>query len=146
VAQVVASRAKGVAERGDQSATAQLVTDAMLLSARAQVDQKKAGLVQAQADLEHTTIRAPVNGVVVVSRAVDVGRPSLRACRRRSPLHQGLDQDGSGEGVDGRHRAHPAQDRVTFTVDSFPARPSPGCRRSAGGPGRQNVVFPVVVG
>src|SRR6266545_4762411 len=56
------------------SAQAQLrVNEAMLTSARAQVKQKQASLVQAQIDLEHTTIRAPVDGVVI-SRAVDVGQ------------------------------------------------------------------------
>jgi HlyD family secretion protein len=59
---------------GIQSAQAQLrVAGAMLQSARAQVEQKQAALRQAQVDLEHTTIRAPVDGVVV-SRAVDVGQ------------------------------------------------------------------------
>src|SRR5207249_1638047 len=42
-------------------------------TARAQVDQKNAALKQAQVDLDHTTILAPVNGVVV-SRQVDVGQ------------------------------------------------------------------------
>src|SRR5207244_4289667 len=57
-----------------QSAIAQLrVSEAMLESARAQVEQKDAALKQTQVDLDHTTIRAPVDGVVV-SRQVDVGQ------------------------------------------------------------------------
>src|SRR5438128_12383538 len=57
-----------------QSAIAQLrVAEAMLESARAQVEQKDAALHQAKVDLDHTTIRAPVDGVVI-SRAVDIGR------------------------------------------------------------------------
>ncbi len=43
------------------------------MSATAQVGQNEAGLRQAQLDLEHTIIRAPVDGVVV-SRTVDVGQ------------------------------------------------------------------------
>src|SRR5437879_460265 len=57
-----------------QSAIAQLrAAEAMLESARAQVEQKDAALKQAQVDLDHTTISAPVDGVVV-SRQVDVGQ------------------------------------------------------------------------
>jgi len=126
VAQVDASRAKEESlSAAIQSATAQLrVTDAMLLSARAQVDQKKAGLVQAQADLEHTTIRAPVNGVVV-SRAVDVGQTV--AASLQAPILFTIAEDLTKMQVEvsvdeadiGRIRL---EDRVTFTVDSFPAQ------------------------
>jgi len=56
------------------SAQAQLrVTEAMLQATRAQVEQKAAALHQTLLDLDYTTIRAPVDGVVV-SRAVDVGQ------------------------------------------------------------------------
>ena len=126
VAQVDASRAKEQSlSAAIQSATAQLrVTDAMLLSARAQVDQKKAGLVQAQADLEHTTIRAPVNGVVV-SRAVDVGQTV--AASLQAPILFTIAEDLTKMQVEvsvdeadiGRIRL---EDRVTFTVDSFPGQ------------------------
>jgi len=126
VAQVDASRAKEESlSAAIQSATAQLrVTDAMLLSARAQVDQKKAGLVQAQADLEHTTIRAPVNGVVV-SRAVDVGQTV--AASLQAPILFTIAEDLTKMQVEvsvdeadiGRIRL---EDRVTFTVDSFPSQ------------------------
>src|SRR5689334_9190475 len=63
VALLEASKAKeGSLAAAIQSAAAQLkVAEAQLLAAKSQVDQKKAMLVQAQADLEHTTIRAPVN-------------------------------------------------------------------------------------
>ena len=126
VAQVDASRAKEESlSAAIQSATAQLrVTDAMLLSARAQVDQKKAGLVQAQADLEHTTIRAPVNGVVV-SRAVDVGQTV--AASLQAPILFTIAEDLTKMQVEvsvdeadiGRIRL---EDRVSFTVDSFPGQ------------------------
>jgi HlyD family secretion protein len=108
-----------------QSATAQLrVTDAMLLSARAQVDQKKAGLLQAQVDLDHTTIRAPVNGVVV-SRAVDVGQTV--AASLQAPVLFTIAEDLTKMQVEvsvdeadiGRIRL---EDRVNFTVDSFPGQ------------------------
>lgn len=70
-----ATRAKEQATAaGVGSAQAQLrVAQAQLESARAQVKQKEAALHQAQVDLDHTTIRAPVDGVVV-SRQVDVGQ------------------------------------------------------------------------
>ena len=126
VAQVDASRAKEESlSAAIQSAAAQLrVTDAMLLSARAQVDQKKAGLVQAQVDLDHTTIRAPVNGVVV-SRAVDVGQTV--AASLQAPILFTIAEDLTKMQVEvsvdeadiGRIRL---EDRVTFTVDSFPGQ------------------------
>ena len=96
----------------------------MLLSARAQVDQKKAALVQAQVDLEHTTIRAPVNGVVV-SRAVDVGQTV--AASLQAPMLFTIAEDLTKMQVEvsvdeadiGRIRL---EDRATFTVDSFPGQ------------------------
>ena len=105
-----------------QSVVAQLrVLDAQLLSARAQVDQKKALLVQAQADLEHTTIRAPVNGVVV-SRQVDVGQTV--AASLQAPVLFTIAEDLTKMQVEvsvdeadiGRVRL---EDRTTFTVDAF---------------------------
>ena len=95
--------------------------DAQLLSARAQVDQKKALLVQAQADLEHTTIRAPVNGVVV-SRQVDVGQTV--AASLQAPVLFTIAEDLTKMQVEvsvdeadiGRVRL---EDRTTFTVDAF---------------------------
>ena len=107
---------------GIQSAVAQLrVVDAQLLSARANVDQKKAGLVQAQADLEHTTIRAPVNGVVV-SRQVDVGQTV--AASLQAPVLFTIAEDLTKMQVEvsvdeadiGRVRL---ENRATFTVDAF---------------------------
>ena len=72
---VEAARAK------EQSMTAMIrsaeaqrrVAEAMLQSARAQVKQKEAALQQARVDLEHATIRAPIDGVVV-ARSIDVGQ------------------------------------------------------------------------
>ena len=110
---------------GIQSALAQMrVTDAQLQAARAQVDQKKAALVQAQVDLDHTTIRAPVNGVVV-SRAVDVGQTV--AASLQAPTLFTIAEDLTKMQVEvsvdeadiGRIKL---EDRSSFTVDSFPGR------------------------
>jgi HlyD family secretion protein len=110
---------------GIQSAVAQLrVADAQLQASRAQVDQKKAALAQAQADLDHTTIRAPVNGVVV-SRAVDVGQTV--AASLQAPTLFTIAEDLTKMQVEvsvdeadiGRIKL---EDRTTFTVDSFPGQ------------------------
>jgi HlyD family secretion protein len=110
---------------GIQSALAQLrVTDAQLQASRAQVDQKKAALAQAQVDLDHTTIRAPVNGVVV-SRAVDVGQTV--AASLQAPTLFTIAEDLTKMQVEvsvdeadiGRIKL---EDRSSFTVDSFPGQ------------------------
>jgi HlyD family secretion protein len=110
---------------GILSALAQLrVSDAQLQASRAQVDQKKAALAQAQADLDHTTIRAPVNGVVV-SRAVDVGQTV--AASLQAPVLFTIAEDLTKMQVEvsvdeadiGRIKL---EDRTTFTVDSFPGQ------------------------
>ena len=108
-----------------QSAAAQLrVVEAQLQSSRAQVDQKRAALVQAQADLNHTTIRAPVNGVVI-SRAVDVGQTV--AASLQAPTLFTIAEDLTKMQVEvsvdeadiGRIEL---DDRSSFTVDSFPGQ------------------------
>ncbi|MEK7715603.1 MAG: efflux RND transporter periplasmic adaptor subunit, partial [candidate division NC10 bacterium] len=105
------------------SAAAQLkVAEAALESARAQVRQKQAALQQAQVDLDHTTIRAPVDGVVV-SRAVDVGQTV--AASLQAPILFTIAQDLTKMQVEtsvdeadiGRIKL---EDRATFTVDAFP--------------------------
>jgi HlyD family secretion protein len=106
-----------------QSATAQLrVVQAMLVSARAQVDQKIAALKQSQVDLDHTTILAPVDGVVV-SRQVDVGQTV--AASLQAPILFTIAQDLTKMQVEtsvdeadiGRLKL---EDRANFTVDAFP--------------------------
>ena len=74
-AQLKASEAQLEAATGQlKSASAQQrLAAAQELAAAAQVDQTRAALQAAELDLEHTTIRAPVNGIVV-SRSVDVGQ------------------------------------------------------------------------
>src|SRR5436309_14038247 len=106
-----------------QSATAQLrVAQAMAVSARAQVEQKNAALKQAQVDLDHTTILAPVDGVVV-SRQVDVGQTV--AASLQAPVLFTIAQDLTRMQVEtsvdeadiGRIKL---DDRAGFTVDAFP--------------------------
>src|SRR5881409_953566 len=106
-----------------QSAIAQLrVSEAMLESSRSQVEQKDAALKQAQVDLDHTTISAPVDGVVV-SRQVDVGQTV--AASLQAPVLFTIAQDLTKMQVEtsvdeadiGRIKL---DDQATFTVDAFP--------------------------
>ncbi len=124
VAQVESTRAKEQAlAAAIRSSEAQAkVVDATLDAARSQVKQKEAALRQAQVDLDHTTIRAPVDGVVV-SRAVDVGQTV--AASLQAPVLFTIAQDLTKMQVEtsvdeadiGRIRL---EDRATFTVDAFP--------------------------
>ncbi|MBI2159292.1 MAG: efflux RND transporter periplasmic adaptor subunit [Candidatus Rokubacteria bacterium] len=124
LAQLDSARAKEQAlAAAIQSAGAQLkVAEAALESARALVKQKQAALQQAQVDLDHTTIRAPVDGVVV-SRAVDVGQTV--AASLLAPILFTIAQDLTKMQVEtsvdeadiGRIKL---EDRATFTVDAFP--------------------------
>jgi HlyD family secretion protein len=106
-----------------RTAEAQLrVQEAALQTARDQVDQKEAALAQAQINLDHTTIRSPVDGVVV-NRAVDVGQTV--AATLQAPTLFTIAQDLTKMQVEtsvdeadiGRIRADTP---VTFTVDAFP--------------------------
>ena len=124
IAQVDSAKAHEQAlDSAIQSSTAQLrVAQAMLVSARAGVDQKAAGLKQAQVDLDHTTILAPVDGVVV-SRQVDVGQTV--AASLQAPILFTIAQDLTKMQVEtsvdeadiGRLKL---DDRASFTVDAFP--------------------------
>ena len=126
LAQHEASRAQERAQAAMvESAAAQLeVAEAQLQSASAQVAQVQAGLSQAELNLEHTVIRAPVDGVVV-SRNVDVGQTV--AASLQAPTLFLIAQDLSKMQVDtnvdeadvGRVRVGQS---VTFTVDSFPGQ------------------------
>jgi HlyD family secretion protein len=111
------------------SAQAQLrVNEAMLVSALAQVKQKQASLVQAQIDLEHTTIRAPVDGVVI-SRAVDVGQTVAASLQAPTlfTIAQDLTKMQVETSVDEADIGKIRLDApVTFTVDAFPGRTFPG--------------------
>ena len=105
------------------SAQAQLrVADAQLQAAQSQVKQKEAALQQARIDLDRTTIRAPVNGVVV-SRQVDVGQTVAASLQAPTlfTIAQDLTQMQVETSVDeadiGRIRL---DDTANFTVDAFP--------------------------
>lgn len=105
-----------------RSAEAQLrVTEAQLQTAIATVAQQEANLKQAQVDLDHTEIRAPVDGVVV-SRNVDVGQtvaaslaaPTLFTIAQdltQMQVETNVDEADVGRIRDGL--------RATFTVDAF---------------------------
>jgi HlyD family secretion protein len=126
VAQLEANRAQEQALAASiRSVEAQLkVTEAQLQAALAQVKQQEAALQQAQVDLNHTFIRAPVDGVVV-ARSVDVGQTVAASLQAPTlfTIAQDLTQMQVDTNVDeadiGRiSLGQPA----TFTVDSFPGR------------------------
>jgi HlyD family secretion protein len=111
------------AEHGLRAAQAQHeVAQAQLTSAEAQVKQQQAALKQAQIDLDHTYIRAPVDGTVV-SRNVDVGQTV--AASLQAPTLFLIAQDLTKMQVDTNvdeadvGRVRPGQE-ATFTVDAFP--------------------------
>jgi HlyD family secretion protein len=123
VAQADSAKAQEDAQASQiRSAEAQLrVTEAMLQAAIANVVQQEAGLKQAQVDLDHTEIRAPVDGVVV-SRTVDVGQtvaaslqaPTLFTIAQdltQMQVDTNVDEADVGRIREGFH--------ATFTVDSF---------------------------
>src|SRR5918912_1713946 len=124
VAQLKASEAQQEAAAGQlKSALAQQrLAAAQEMAALAQVEQSKAALQAAELDLEHTTIRAPVNGIVV-SRSVDVGQTV--AASLQAPTLFLIAQDLTQMQVDtnvseadiGRVRVG---QKVTFTVDAYP--------------------------
>jgi HlyD family secretion protein len=123
VAQSESTRAseRALAAAIDSSQAQLRVQEAALKSARAQVDQKTAALAQAQTNLDYTTIRAPVNGVVV-SRAVDVGQTVAASLQAPTlfTIAQDLTKMQVETSVDeadiGRVKL---EDRATFTVDAF---------------------------
>ena len=123
VAQAESAKAQEDAQVSQiKSAEAQLrVVEAQLQTAIANVAQQDAGLRQAQVDLDHTEIRAPVDGVVV-SRNVDVGQtvaaslaaPTLFTIAQdltQMQVETNVDEADVGRIRDGL--------RATFTVDSF---------------------------
>ena len=125
-AQLEANRAQERATvAGIQAAKAQLqVIAAQLSAAEASVRLKQAALQQALVDLEHTSIRSPVDGVVV-SRNVDVGQtvaaslqaPTLFTIAQdltRMQVDTNVDEADIGRVDEGQN--------ATFTVDSFGGR------------------------
>ncbi|MCY4028717.1 MAG: efflux RND transporter periplasmic adaptor subunit [Acidobacteria bacterium] len=123
-------RAEGLAARAlisdtelDAARVAVRSAEAQLKSAEAQVTQAQASLNQNEVNLEHTVIRAPIDGIVT-SRLVDVGQtvaasfqaPELfviAADLTKMRVIANIDESDIG-------RIRPNQ-RVTFTVDAYPA-------------------------
>jgi HlyD family secretion protein len=111
------------AQFGIRAAQAQHeVTKAQLAAGEAQVKQQEAALRQAQIDLNHTYIRAPVDGTVV-SRNVDVGQTV--AASLQAPTLFLIAQDLTKMQVDTNvDEADVGRVRVgkdaTFTVDAYP--------------------------
>jgi HlyD family secretion protein len=130
VSQLKQAEAQQDASAGQfKSATAQArLAEAQYAAALAQMEQAKAALQAAELDLEHTTIRAPVNGIVV-SRNVDVGQTV--AASLQAPTLFLIAQDLTQMQVDtnvseadiGRITIGQA---ATFTVDAFPNAPFTG--------------------
>jgi HlyD family secretion protein len=124
VAQLQLSQAQHDAAVGQlKSATAQArLAEAQYVASLAQVEQAKASLQSAELDLEHTTIRSPVNGIVV-SRSVDVGQTV--AASLQAPTLFLIAQDLTKMQVDTSvseadiGRLQQGQ-RATFTVDAYP--------------------------
>jgi HlyD family secretion protein len=125
-AQLAAAESQARAARAAvASAQAALqVARARLAAAEGTVRQKRAALDQSRLDLQHTEIRAPVNGVVI-ARTVDVGQTV--AASLQAPTLFSIAQDLTRMQVEtavdeadvGRLRPGlPA----SFTVDAFPGR------------------------
>ena len=116
-----------VATAGEQVKSAQAqraVGDAQIRNGEALVKQRESQLAQAKVDLERTTIRAPVDGIVI-SRSVDAGQtvaaslqaPVLFLIARNltdMQVEASIDESEIGRITIGQE--------ATFTVDSFPGR------------------------
>jgi HlyD family secretion protein len=125
-AQVTASRAQEMSQAAAiRAADAALnMAEAQLTNTLAQVKQKKAGLRQAQIDVDRTYIRAPVTGTVV-NRAVSGGQ--TLAASLETPTLFTIAQDLTQMQVEASvveadvSRFEIGQP-VTFTVDAYPGR------------------------
>jgi len=126
VTQLAAARAREMvaasADAGSQAAIR--IAAAQLDNALAQVNQREAVVRQVRIDLDHTVIRAPIDGIVI-ERNVDIGQtvaaslqaptlftiaPDLRAMQ----VHANVDEADIGRVVEAQI--------VAFTVDSFSGR------------------------
>src|SRR5262245_46269675 len=118
------SQAKAAEAQLASAQAALRVAEALLKSAEATVRQKHAALDQARVDLEHTEIRAPVNGVVV-SRSVDTGQTVAASLQAPTlfTIAEDLTRMQVETAVDeadiGRLREGMA---ASFTVDAFSGR------------------------
>src|SRR5580765_3499607 len=126
---VVPTQQLDTARATSQSADAAVgAAKAQVTQASAQVQQKQAAVTVAQTNLEHSTIRSPIDGTVI-ARSVDVGQTvaaSLQAptlftiAQDLTKMQVYVSTDESDVGT-----IHPGQD-VTFKVDAFPKNPFKG--------------------
>ena len=120
---VVPTQQLDTARATSQSADAAVgAAKAQVTQAAAQVQQKSAAVTVAQANLDHSTIRSPIDGTVI-ARSVDVGQTvaaSLQAptlftiAQDLTKMQVYVSTDESDVGT-----IHTGQD-VTFKVDAFP--------------------------
>jgi HlyD family secretion protein len=115
----------GAAAATDQSALAAMkAAAAQVDAANAEVGHREAAVAQVQVDLDHTAIRAPVDGSIIEANAV-VGQPLaanpsapplflIASDLRRMQLEASVDEADIGVVAAGQ----PA----TFSVDAFPGR------------------------
>jgi HlyD family secretion protein len=125
-AQLAASRSQARAATAQvASAEAALgVARAQLTAAEATVRQKDAALEQARLDLQHTEIRAPVDGVVV-ARSVEPGQTVAASLQAPTlfTIAQDLTRMQVETAVDEADVGRLREGIVaTFTVDAFPGR------------------------
>ncbi len=98
------------------------VARALLTAAEATVQQKQAALAQAQVDLDHTFIRAPVDGTVV-ARNVDVGQTVAASLQAPTLflIAQDLTKMQVDTNVDEADVGRVAlRQPATFSVDAYP--------------------------
>jgi HlyD family secretion protein len=120
---VLSQQALDVSKANEDAATAAIsAAQADLGQANAQVNQKTAAVTVAQTNLDHTIIRAPIDGVVV-SRNVDIGQtvaaslqaPTLFTIAQdltKMQVYAKTDESDVGQIKTGQP--------VTFKVDAFP--------------------------
>jgi HlyD family secretion protein len=100
------------------------VTQAQLSAAEAQVRQKQAALAQAQVDLDNSSIRAPVDGVVV-ARNVDVGQTVAASLQAPTLflIAQDLTKMQVDTNVDEADIGRVTKEQTAaFTVDAYPGQ------------------------
>jgi HlyD family secretion protein len=120
-AKLLVARGLGAQADLDTAQASSEVADAAILSAQGNLEQAQANLDQAQVNLDYTTIRSPIDGVVL-SRAIDVGQSV--AASLAAPTLFTLAEDLSKMQVDtsvaeadvGKLKEGM---KVSFTVDAF---------------------------
>jgi HlyD family secretion protein len=115
----------------DAARVATLEAQAALKSAEAQVTQARAALSQSEVNLSHTTITAPIDGIVI-SRSVDVGQTV--AASMQAPvlftIAQDLREMQVNASVDEADIGKIATAQtVTFQVDAYPGKTFTGSVR-----------------